>query len=295
MDNQQTMPLTDDLYGLNVDTRVAFSNQKNIYKKGIEKRQRKLMQDVAQFIKPFLGEGEKILLVTTGCSPMGFMEQLLTGWIIYYLKRSLIIFTARRILHVPTTSGFKYRNSIAQIKYGDVKSLSMSWGSLVVAYKNGKREKFYYIPSSERAKIKQLLKETATNDGVSRESRRAHLCPRCTTELVTEQYECVKCHLQFKSRNEAQKISIIFPGGGYFYTGHWFMGIMDAMAELVLTIVVIGSFIGWIGGSAKDMETFFITLVMLIVEKLITISHSSHFVDEYIPKEREIGPVQVSR
>jgi len=68
-----------NVLGLPVDRDIIFSNHKNTYKKGVEKRQTKLFQKIS-LLKPFLKEGEKILLVTTGCSPMTIMEQLLTGW-----------------------------------------------------------------------------------------------------------------------------------------------------------------------------------------------------------------------
>ena len=59
----------EEILGLCVNTRIAFSNHKGVYKKGIEKRQRKHLENIG-YIKPFLDDGEQILLVTNGCSPM---------------------------------------------------------------------------------------------------------------------------------------------------------------------------------------------------------------------------------
>ena len=57
------------IFGLPVDREILLSNHKNVYKKRIEKRQRKLIVKLT-FLKPFLKKGEKILLITTGYSPL---------------------------------------------------------------------------------------------------------------------------------------------------------------------------------------------------------------------------------
>lgn len=93
------------LLDLPVDRKVLFSDHNGRFKKGLEKRRTKLVGKLA-FLKLFLKEDEQILLVTTGCSPMSVLEQLVTGWIVYALKRSLIVFTNRRIFHIPATSNF---------------------------------------------------------------------------------------------------------------------------------------------------------------------------------------------
>lgn len=84
------------VFGLPVDLAVIFSNYKNAYKKRIEKRQR-------WFRSLFLEIDEKILQVTTGYSPTTIFEKMGVGWGFVYLKRSLLVFTDRRIFHVPTT------------------------------------------------------------------------------------------------------------------------------------------------------------------------------------------------
>jgi hypothetical protein len=54
--NQTTNLTGQDLFGLPVDTNVLFSNHKNIYKRSVEKRQRKLLKKIS-FILPFLNVG----------------------------------------------------------------------------------------------------------------------------------------------------------------------------------------------------------------------------------------------
>lgn len=290
MEHQPIGPSGHDFFGIPVERDILFLNHKNTYKKRIEKRQTKLIEKLA-FIKPFLKEGEKIVLVTSGCSPVSILEQLVTGWIVFYLKQALFVFTNKRIFHVPTKANYSYRNSIAHILYADCRSIVMKGRTLVVTYKNGKQEKFFYVAGRERKKIKTLLPTLPLEGAQSTTPERTHLCPRCTKELIKEKYICPHCHCEFKDEGEAKKISIVYPGGGYFYTRHPFLGIGDAFAEFFLLVLVILSFIGVIQGVEGSGVGFVVFGVGLAFEKVITVYHANHFIKEYIPKEKEIRPV----
>ena len=147
------------IFGLPVDRKTLFSNHKKIYKKRIEKRQRKLIIKLP-FLKPFLKRGEQILLITTGYSPLGSLAQYVTGFVFVYLKRSLFVFTNHRILHVPTTPSYKYKGAVSQIPYSGCQSIALKGGTLVAEYGNfGKVETFKGIPVAERKKIRALLEK----------------------------------------------------------------------------------------------------------------------------------------
>ena len=273
--------------GLPVDRSIIFSNDKGTYKQGIEKRQTKLFQKIS-FLKSFLKEDEKILLVTTGCSPMSIMEQFLTGWVVFYLKRSLFVFTNKRIFHIPTKFNYSYRNSIAQILYADCQTIEMKRGTLVVRYKSQKKEKFYYMGGKERKKIKVLFKTISLEGVQSKTAERIHLCPRCTKELIKDGYTCNNCRLEFKGKAEAKRISIIYPGGGYFYTGHPWLGIGDAIVESLLLLFVVLALVDALQGGKDGFGSFVLFSIILALEKAITVYHSNHFIKEYIPREKEI-------
>jgi hypothetical protein len=285
--NQAANLTGQDLFGLPVDTAVLFSNHKNIYKRGVEKRQRKLLGKIS-FILPFLNRGEKILHVTTGCSPVSAVEQLLTGWIVFYLKRSLFVFTNMRIFHIPTTQNFSYRGSIAQILYSDCRKISVKWSTLTVEYKNGKKEKFLYIAGRERKKLKAILENAPVQGRPSDTPERTHLCPRCTNRLIKDVFTCPHCSLEFKDRATARKISIIYPGGGYFYTRHPFLGLGDALTELYLTILVLAVLSSVITGNVEAVPALVIVSFILALEKALTVFHSNHFINEFIPKDRNV-------
>ena len=283
----------EDFFGLPLDRETLFSNHKGKYKKGIEKRQKKLLQKVT-FIKRFLQEDEKILLMTTGCSPTSIFEQFLTGAIFIYLKRSLLLFTNKRIFHIPTKQDYSYRNSVARILYPDCNSVQTKGRNLVIEYKNGDKEKFLLIARNEKRKIKVLLPTISLDGAPSPIQKRVHLCPACTKELEEERYICVNCNLKFKDKETAKKIAIIYPGGGYFYTGHPFLGISDAIVEIMFIIGVITSLFDAINVVEGSGYFLLFYAMMLAFEKTITVYHSNHFVEEYIPVEKEIKAIASS-
>ena len=292
--NQAVSLHQEDALGLPLDREVMFSNHKSVYKKGIEKRQTKLLKKIA-FLKRFLKEDERILLITTGCSPTSIWEQFLTGWIFVYLKRSLFVFTNKRIFHIPTKIDYSYRNSIAQILYSDCNSIRIKGlifqPELVVEYKNGKKDKFLYIARNEKKKIKALQPTISFEGSPGEFQKRIHLCPRCTEELHEGKYICANCHLDFKDKDEGKRISLIYPGGGYFYTRHPFLGVGDAIVETILLVLVIVSLIDAIKGVEGSGVELFAFAIVLVIEKAISVYHSNHFIKEYIPKEKDIQPI----
>ena len=129
------------------------------------------------------------------------------SWIVFYVKRSVFVFTDKRIFHIPTNTDYSYRNSIAQINYADCKSVKLKGRTLVAAYADGKKEKFYYVASKEKKKIREFLKNMHFDEYPIETQKRVHLCPRCTAKLVENIYSCPNCQLEFKNKDKALKLS----------------------------------------------------------------------------------------
>jgi hypothetical protein len=276
-------------FDLKVNREVIFSNHKNVYKRRIERRQRGLLEHLS-FIDHFLDEGEEILLVTTACSPMSLGERFWTGLNAFSLKHSLLVFTGRRVFHVPVTKDHVYKGSIANFFYNDCESLQLRRTCLRVKYKNGKKEKFHHIAIREERKLTALLKTLSIEDAVGRGKHRVHLCPRCTNELEEGVFICQNCKLEFKDKTEMRKI-IILPGGGYFFTRHPFMGIADAIIEMALVVLIILSLFGKLKGIMYTQWGIIIFSFALVLEKFLTAYHANSFIKEYIPKPRKIEKI----
>jgi len=269
---------TDSLGGLKIDSATMFADHKGVHKPRIEKKQRKLAEKVT-FLKDFLEDGEQLLAITTAVSPTSFIEQWTTGFIFVYIKRCMLVFTDRRVFHIPTTTGFDYRESVAEIRYGDLESIAQKGSRLKIAYKTGGKDLFLYVRGSERKKIRALLEVGNRLAAPGATGNRTHLCPKCTHVLEVDRFDCPGCGKEFKNRTKARNLSLWLPGGGYFYTGHPFLGVMDAMIELLFLVIIAASLIN------GEWAVAGIFGVLLAVEKAITVYHANHFVKEYLPVE----------
>lgn len=208
-----------------------------------------------------------------------------------------MIFTNRRILHFPARINFSPRKSVAQIAYGDIGEWKLRGGFLsrllALKYKSGRQEKFYYLQPQEFKKLKAMLPALAGNGQPSEFKERHHLCPRCQTPLQKDRFSCLHCHLKFKDRQEAVRRSLWYPGGGYFYTRHPFLGIGDAIVEGILLIVlIVGLFEIFTETAGPEAWGGLIVIaVFLFFEKVISIYHARHYISEYIPVEENFVPV----
>jgi hypothetical protein len=264
-----------------------FSNHKNVHKKGIEKHQRKLLRKI-RFINAFLAPDEKVLRVVPCVSPTSWLEQLTTGWIYLYLNRALLVVTNKGMLHIPTRPNYDYRQSIARIRYEDCKSLRVHGSGLQLQYMNGRKEKFLHLPRAHRLKLKPFLKTVKTNTGPAHAGRR-HLCPRCTAPLTKNMHQCPSCRQPFKDAGTARKLSLLLPGGGYFYTGHPILGLGDLLVELGLLWLLVGELAGMVQGRPGAEIGAAVFGAAFLIEKLITLHHAKRYVGEFIPK----GKVQL--
>ena len=283
--------MSPHIFGLAVDRNILFSNHKEVYKKRTEKRQRKLFVKIGS-LKPFLRRNESILLVTTGYSPLNSPAQYLTGFVFSYLKRSIFVFTNQRIIHLPTTSTYKYKNSIAQIAYAGCQSIVMKGGTLIVQYaKFGRVEKFKAIAFRERKKIRALLKKNIPLSGTKGHlAGRIHLCPRCAHRLVEKKYECANCQLNFKSRFVAAILAILVPGGGYFYVRQFLIGALDAVLEIFLLIYSVFLIRDFYDQVPVNMIYLGVIPLLFLYIKIAAIIHSNHFTAEFIPTQKNIKP-----
>lgn len=285
-----------DTFGLRINRDVCFTTHNTTSHRGTTNRQLKVLRDVAPFLKQVLMPDEEIWLAVRASSPMSWVEQLTTGSIIYRLKRCVLVFTNKRILHLPTTINFKPKSSVAQTVYGDLAEARVSGfmgRALKLAYKSGKKESFLYLESPEFKKLEALLLSLPKDSRASEVSERHHLCPRCQGRLYAGKFICPSCGLQFKDCERAIKLSILFPGGGYFYTRHPLLGIGDAITEGVLLILLTSALIDALSGHGRP-DAWISVLIFgaaLTIEKAQTIYHAKHYVNEFIPENENFAPL----
>ena len=279
--------LEDVFRHLPIKGEVAFANPRGKFQEKIKKQQLKYLRDYVEDLQHILEGGEEILLASRGASPFTAVEQLTTGLWIYHIKRCLLVLTDRRVLHFPSNYRFKPRNSVAQIRFQDIESFKGK-RRVTFRYKNGTKEVFSQVKNGKR--LVQLLKKLAGASSASTQyGGRQHLCPRCVAPLAKDQFTCPRCRFEFKEPAAARLYSIFLPGGGYFYTRHPWIGLGDAVAELVLIFFTFVFILQYYMSPEKDTGLLTVGLLfgaVLTVEKLITIYHARHFIKEYIPVEK---------
>src|SRR5882724_11836571 len=115
-----------DTFGLRIHQDVCFTTHNNKLHMGTTKRQLKVLRDVAPLLKQVLKPDEEILLAVRAASPMSWFEQLTTGWIIYFLKGCVPVFSNQPIFQLPTANKFKPEAFVAQVVYGDLTEAKVS-------------------------------------------------------------------------------------------------------------------------------------------------------------------------
>ena len=95
----------------------------------------------------------------------------------------------------------------------------------------------------------------------------------------------------FQNKKQALKYSILYPGGGYFYTGHPWFGLGDALFEGILLLMVGLSLFVALGpeGDGTLLAVVAVWVAILFFEKLVTIYHAQHYVAEQIPADRKFS------
>jgi len=278
-------PLT--IFGVPVDRETIFSDHRGVYKNKVEKRQRNLIVK-STFIKFYLHHNERIRCLTTAYTPVNMLEQLLAGPSFLFFKRALLIFTDKRILHVPTRYNRSSRGAISQILYEDCAGLRINGRTLYIKYKNGSQEAFPYLGRKEKKKIQSLIADLPLSPKEAGQLQgRVYLCPSCTNRLKSMAKKCPSCNLAFKTRTQAIIRTILIPGGGYFYGRYP----MTGSALLVAEIALIAAFVNrWMTVGPGDFKTSWPLIAIagiFLTIKVIGAYHSSEQVRYHIPKKKD--------
>ena len=85
--------------------------------------------------------------------------------------------------------------------------------------------------------------------------------------------------------------AIFFPGGGYFYTRHYLVGLLSALIEIFILIYLLFLIDDW--RRQLDIHLVYGALVpaILVFEKTVAAIHTAHFADEFIPRDKTIQPL----
>jgi hypothetical protein len=271
------------ILGLPVDTTLLVSDEKGTGTKTLSEKRTQLLEKARVLVR-FLEPHEKIVFITTGCSPFGERERRAhTGSFLLHVKRSLFAFTDRRILHILTTPGYEYRGSIAQLRYADCRRLYVEGTSLFAEYHTDRTEQIRCIPKRDIGAIERIASAACEPSVPSDFPERNHLCPNCTHVLRPNTITCPGCGLEFKDKATALRYALLYPGGGYFYLRRWDTAIGHVFCECVFLFLAVTSLYVVFTGHPGFLAGFLIYVLMLAGLRRSAVYGAEHFVAEFIP------------
>jgi len=281
----------DYIFGKPVALEIIFSNHKGVYKKRIEKRQRRRLTKIP-FINSFLEDGEKIVLVTSGYAPLTRLERFLLRYLTVFLRRALFVFTDRRMLYIPTTFSYDYRQSVAEIRYVNCDAIHVAGRSLVFVFHNGQYEHFHYIGRSECRKLQAIADNLFLGEGPAGTEGMTHLCARCHVAVPDSSASCPQCRLQFKTAGKAGKMALLSPGGGYFYIGNTLYGVATAILELLFAVLLAIAAMDVNQGLKGSVLALIVLIMVLSAVKTVSFFHPRELVQGCFPAKGQLSPVK---
>jgi hypothetical protein len=262
-----------------------------MYKSRIEKRQRKLIVKTTHFnINFFLHNDERIRCLSSGYSPVGICEQLLTGLAFLLFKRALFIFTDKRLLHIPTRIGGSPAGSISQILYEDCAKIWLKGRQLMVRYKTGATERFPYIGRKEKKKIKAILESLPIRPKEAGKLKgRVYVCPRCAGNLESGVSSCPSCNLRFKRALMAGLWAALLPGGGYFYTRYVIPAVLIGLVEIIAAAVLIFYWMLYFKAEPVNLVLLICSTGAFLLERYIMAFHATLLTMDFIPAAKDFA------
>lgn len=233
-----------DASGLCLRPDVLYTNARGEEKGRLHKSADKLLGKLNEPLRRLLEPGEAILQVCRAQAPLSALEQLVGGWYVYYQTMVVLVFTNRRMLHLLVNSRGDWRRGLRDVRWGDVPKARVKGiltRSLEMEYRRLDRETYSRFRYRDAAKLRVLLPpllEASSGELSPMQGMVAH-CPDCFAILTLRVYRCPGCGLLFKDEKTLLRRTLIIPGGGYFYTHQWGLGILSALYETWFTWVLI--------------------------------------------------------
>jgi hypothetical protein len=304
MIHQQGLPKIRDWTGIPIREDVLYTNHKADEKSAIRKRADKTLEILQEPLKKLLEAEEAVLYIAQAQAPISAIQQLTLGWMTYYVTQTMLVVTNRRLLAFHKKSKglgrWVWGRRVRSIRFGDLAEAKVKGflsHYLQLTYADGRKEKYWGIRGADAKKLRLILEAAMPMRAAEATPARGSvaLCPSCFAALEKGQEQCRQCGQLFATTSEMWKRTILFPGGGYFYTGQTGLGILDAIAESLLIgwlaffLLIaagfpepVGDLEPYLGQGAAAFAAVFVAGI-LVMEKLVTGLHARHFVQDFYP------------
>lgn len=294
-----------DTGGIPLRLDAIYANHKGAEKSGIRKKAERALEKLQDILKKVLEPDEAVIYIMPGQAPIGLLQQYTLGWMTYSVTRTMLVVTNRRLLAFHARpKGFRnwdWARRVRSIGFGDLAEARVKGFLsyyLQLHYADGRKEKYWGLRGGDAKKLRLILE--AVMPGRAGEATAARgpisLCPNCAVALEPKQETCRQCGQLFATEREMWKRSILFPGGGYFYAGQVWLGVLDAFVETVFVgflAVFLLMALGVPDFIAGDLDPYMtqagaalgagLLAFLLGLEKLITGFHGRHFIHDFYP------------
>ncbi|MBI1749121.1 MAG: hypothetical protein HY234_02470 [Acidobacteria bacterium] len=296
------MPRVMSVSGPRFREDTIYSNHNGEVKDAFRKRADYALEHLREPLTKALQKDEVVLYVARALAPAATAEQLTLGHYIYDVKLGYLVLTNQRLLHFLAKrklfggdTGWTWRKSVREARWGDVAEAKVKgWlsRSLVMKYRDGRKETYWSLSRRDAKKIKVLLEAVLSKcvNEVTAAQGSAALCPGCLAALTPGVYRCGACGLEFKDEKTAIRRTILMPGGGYFYAGLRSLGFVDLFFEgmfmlvgLLFVLEIFGVMAPDPGQEPANWVAVVFVLLFIGVKKLISGYNSTRFVRNFLP------------
>lgn len=204
----------------------------------LSKKKQKLLTRVDGKVRRILEPGERVRYVTFG-SGVSFWESYFLGWAMYYLNSRAILLTDRRMILLQIDARRRPRELVSQIRYGAIRKIGRTLlGNTRMTLGDGKRHVLAYVPRRDRKFLRRL---TDWIEGSLQKETTGwqDLCPHCYKPVAGRPRMCSACRGGIKSARKAGLLSLLFPGLGDLYLGHWKFAIFEIGFAALLWMLVM--------------------------------------------------------
>jgi hypothetical protein len=282
--------------GVQVREDSLYTNHKGEEKKGIRKRAEKAIDKLQGILQKVIGVDEAVLYMARCQSPVSLFEQFTMGWYVIYVSQTVLVLTNRRLLQFQVKRDGSWKRGLRSLQWGDVEEAKVKGRlsrTLEVKHRTGKKETYWRLGGDDARKIKLLLESILSAGALESSAAQGivSLCPNCVAVLTAGVYKCTACGLAFKDERTMVRRSLLIPGGGYFYVGHWFVGIGYFIVEAILLFATILFPLLFALSSEEHRSPHFLVLIVLFyggilaIEKWLTVRHCRRLIRDFIPVE----------
>jgi hypothetical protein len=208
----------------------------------LSKKRFKILKTVDPVLRKMLYEDEVVDFLTTGVENY-LVDQIFLGWLMYYLNRSVIVFTTHRIIVLRVRSNFAVRDIVKQVRFDAIfKLTSTFFGNTKIQTKDRKSRVFVRIPKADRKFMRDTINELANSTDATDSGVQTFedLCPFCYLPETIGSGQCRHCSSPFKSPSKAQYLSLLFPGLGDWYLGHRRFALLEMFGASMWWLGLIG-------------------------------------------------------